>query len=230
MPLFCFITVLLFAKTDTVQGQILTPQQTAEFFTPDLNKQLGITYPIRRVYNCTDKSGQFFIVLTESNDLTATRKDTLHHNIRMFRFDQNKNKLLKSGEMYDHIGKNLDGSGMENSIWFWTKYCGFTDVDHDGWIDPIIVYGTSGPNHTDDGRIRILIYYKNQKYAIRHQNGTLDFERNTRIDKSFYSLPLSLQKHVKQLMQTMTDNGHAIFPYNWQTAMKNRKLYFDENH
>ena len=104
-----------------------------------------------------------------------------------------------------------------------------SDFDKDGLIDPIIIYGTSGNNGTEDGRIKILIYYKGKKHAIRHQNGSLDFERNTQVDADFYNLPISIQKHVRKVMKKMTDNNHAIFPYGWEENMDAKKTYFDEN-
>ena len=230
--LLFFAATLVFGQTKVVSSEILSQQATAKLFTDSLNKQLGITYPIRRVYKCIDKSGHFFIVLTESNDTTTADKDTLNYNIKAFNFRQDKNGLLKKWEINDfitHQANYLDvKDAMETSIWFWTKYSEFADIDNDSLIDPIIVYGTGGMNYTGDGRIKILIYYKGQKVAIRHQNGTLDFERNTQVDESFYSLPTKLQEHVKQIMVTMTDNQHAIFPAGWQDAMKKHKLKFDE--
>ena len=83
---------------------------------------------------------------------------------------------------------------MKHSIWFWTKYCLFEDINKDRLIDPIFVYGTSGDNYTGDGRLKILIYYKDKKIAIRHLNGTIDFERKTKVDQSFYDLPVAIQE------------------------------------
>lgn len=230
--LLFFATTLVFGQTKVVSSEILSQQATTELFTDSLNKQLGIIYPIRRVYKCIDKSGQFFIVLTESNDTVTADKDTLNYNIKAFNFRQDKNGLLKKWELNDfitHQANYLDvKDAMETSIWFWTKYSEFTDIDNDSLIDPIIIYGTSAMNYTSDGRIKILIYYKGQKVAIRHQNGVLDFERNTQVDESFYSLPTKLQEHIKQIMRTMTDNRHAIFPAGWQDAMTKHKLKFDE--
>ena len=94
--------------------------------------------------------------------------------------------------------------------------------------DLIIVYGTTALNGYDDGRIKIIIYYKGQKIAIRHQNGMLDFERETIIDKAFYSLPTGLQSAVKQKMELMQKNNQAIFPAGWQLAMKNKKTTINE--
>ena len=94
--------------------------------------------------------------------------------------------------------------------------------------DPIIVYGTTAVNGYGDGRIKIIIYYKGQKVAIRHQNGTLDFERETSVDKAFYALPVLLQTAVKQKMELMIKNKQAIFPAGWQLAMKNKKTTINE--
>ncbi|SMC44881.1 hypothetical protein SAMN04488524_0488 [Pedobacter africanus] len=227
--LLFFSTILAFGQSKVLNSEMLSQQETKKIFTDRLNKQSGINYPIRRVYRCIDSSGQFFIVLTESTNVKAPRTDTLHHHIKALNFQAEKNGLIKKWEIDDSIIKQPGNDEMENSIWFWTKYTALKDIDNDGLIDPVMVYGTSGLNHTDDGRIKILTYYKGKKFAIRHQNGTLDFERNTRVDKAFYTLPVKIQEHVKLIMQKMTGDGHAIFPYGWQKAMKAHKIYFDEN-
>jgi hypothetical protein len=229
--IFSLATTLLFGQTSFVSNEILSMKATTNFFTDSLCKQFNIDFPFRRVYKCTDKSGVFFIVLTERND-TIVDKDTLHYKIKAFNFQQGNNGLVKKWEMNDfitHQANYLDiKDATENSIWFWTKYSEFSDIDGDSLIDPILTYGTSAMNGTDDGRIKILVYYKGQKFAIRHQNGVLDFERNTHVDKEFYSLPATIQVHVKQIMQKMTTDNNAIFPYGWQDAMKKHKLKFDE--
>ncbi|MBP9142174.1 MAG: hypothetical protein OT643_11885 [Bacteroidetes bacterium] len=224
------ISLTSFGQKKRTSSIILTQQETANLFTDSLKKQLGINYPIRSVYKCKDKSGIFYMVLTETNDNITTSSDTLHHNIKAFNFRQNKNELVKDWEMNDFIAKQVANKDeMEASIWFWTNYSGFADLDKDGLIDPILIYGTSGMNNTDDGRVKILTYYKGKKIAIRHQNGVLDFERNTKVDKTFYALPQAIQDHIKQIMEKMTTNNHAIFPSGWQKAMKEQKAYFDEN-
>jgi hypothetical protein len=77
-------------------------------------------------------------------------------------------------------------------------------------------------------RLKVHHYYKGQKIAIRHQNGVLDFERETQVDKGFYNLPLSLQASIKHKMELMTENDQAIFLAGWQLAMKNKKTTFNE--
>lgn len=194
-------------------------------YNDSIKSKFNIDYNIFRVYSYNDKIGKSFVVLTEKIDSITSTKDTLHHKIKAIKFNSGFNGLEKEWEINDFILKENE----ESSIWFWTKYCDFSDIDGDGIIDPLLVYGTSGLNGYDDGRLKILLFYKGQKIAIRHQNGVLDFERNSQVDKAFYSLDLSIQNRIKEIMQKMIDNNHAIFPYGWQDAMKKQKLKFDEN-
>jgi len=168
-------------------------------------------------------------VLTESNDSITANHDTLNSSIKAFSFQSEQTGLVKNWEINDFTKKQANDRGFESSIWFWTKYSEFTDLDNDSLMDPILVYGTSGTNGYDDGRIKILVYNKGQKIAIRNQNGILDFERNTQVDKTFYSLPMEFQDRVKEIMETMVENNHAIFPAGWQDAMNKQQLTFDEN-
>lgn len=213
--LFLFLSKnLAFGQTKSVSHKLLTQQETEQIFPIHVKQKLGISYPINQVDKYIDKSGLSYIILSENE------KDK----IKAFRISENKNILTKDWEFSDFKLKNKS----ETAIWFWTEYTEFNDIDKDGLIDPIIIYGTEGINLTEDGRIKILIYYKNKKVAIRHQNGILDHERNTKVDKEFYSLPAEVQKRVKDIMHKVIEDEKAIFPYNWEEAMKKRKLYFDE--
>ncbi len=68
-------------------------------------------------------------------------------------------------------------------------------------------------NGTSDGRIKILVYHKGKKRAIRHQNGMIDFDRNTKVDRLFYELPTEIQNRVKEIMINIMKNDQGIFPY-----------------
>ncbi len=225
--LFLVVTTVFFAQTSTVKTEILSTQEASELFSEGFNKQLNFIYPIRTVYKCVGQYQHYYIVLTASNDSVAS-KDTLHDNIEAFILEPGKKRLAVIWSMKDSTIKQVNSNDVESAIWFWTKYCEFTDIDNDSLIDPIFIYGTAGINSISDGRIKILIAYKRQKIAIHHQNGIFDFERNTKVDKSFYSLPFVVQDHVKSIMQKMIEDRNAIFPYGWQDAMNNKKLYFDE--
>ena len=185
--LYFFLSTLVFGQTKVANSEILSNEVIAKIFTESFNKKHGIIYPISWVYQCIDKSGEFFIVLTEGNDNNAkSYKDQKNYNIKAYNFHQDKSGLIKKWEINDFVTYQANYPSLkhkETSIWFWTKYSTFVDIDNDGLIDPIIIYGTSGMNFIDDGRIKILIYYKGKKVVIRHQNGVLDDERNTQVDK-----------------------------------------------
>lgn len=217
-------TANAFAQITKVTSEILSAEQVKKFLDT-VPETLNIKFPIIRIYKYEDKRGRFYCVLTESRDEISVENDTMNYKIKAINFKAENGSYTKIWEIDDNIIKN---DSDESSIWFWTKYCDFKDYDGDGLADPIIVYGTYGANGYDDGRIKIIIYYKGQKIAIRHQNGVLDNERETKVDNSFYNLPQSLQNSIKQKMDLMIKNNNAIFPYGWQAAMKNKKTSFSE--
>jgi hypothetical protein len=223
IALTCLTTV--FAQKAAITYEILTSKQVLDLFPDTVRKKLDINFPIFRVYKYADKTGQYYCILTESRNEITADKDTINRKIKAINVKADKGLFSKQWEINDNIVK--DGND-ENNIWFWTKYVDFKDYDGDGLADPIVVYGTSGANGYDDGRIKFIIYYKGQKVAIRHQNGVLDYDRETQIDKAFYELPQFIQSSIKQKMELMTKSNQAIFPAGWRTAMKNRKTTFNE--
>jgi hypothetical protein len=216
--LLCSLIILQASGQQT--SDPLPSKQAALLFTDSLKQALNLNYPVFRVYQYADKSGQFYCVLTESNDSAGKQKDTFNHSIKAVNLKIENGMLKKTWELNDFIIKN---SNEEKAIWFWTKYIDFKDYDGDSSADPIIIYGTSAMNGYSDGRIKILIYHNGQKTVIRHQNGVLDFERQTQIDSSFYTLPPVLQTAVKQKIALIIKNEQGIFPYDWQNDMKNKK-------
>lgn len=224
LGLFLVICISANSQQSSIINEILSSRQISALLTDSVKTAMKINFPIYRVYQYIDKSGQHYCVLTESRD-EIKGKDTLHYKIKALNCKLVDGKLSKAWELNDNIIKSAQ---EENSIWFWTKFTEFKDYDKDGLVEPVITYGTAAMNGTDDGRIKILIYYKGQKIAIRHQNGILDFERETQVDNAFYTLPETLQSAVKQKMELMVKNDVAIFPHGWQLAMKNKKLVFNE--
>ena len=218
----CFLNIN--AQQKRIITEILTSKQITELFSEPVRSSLNITFPIFRVYKYTDKADILYCVLTESQDKINAGKDTLNSQIKAIQVKSENDQFIKLWEINDQLIKDKE----EKSIWFWTKYADFKDADADGLADPIIVYGTTALSGYDDGRIKIIIYHKGQKIAIRHQNGVLDFERETSVDKAFYALPAPLQTAVLQKMELMQKNKQAIFPAGWQLAMKNKKTTINE--
>ncbi|MBL7912354.1 MAG: hypothetical protein JNJ41_14935 [Bacteroidia bacterium] len=226
--LFSLISVMFFAQALPVNTEILSRKAVLKLFTDTSNKQFNFTYPIKKVYKSASRYQTLYFVLTESNDSIVTN-DTFNSKIKAFIFEEQKNKLSFVWSINDFIIKRESGL-LENSIWFWTKYCEFTDIDGDRLIDPIFIYGASGNYDIEDARIKFVIYHKKQKVVIQHQNSPVDYGRNTKVDAVFYTLPLKIQNRVQLIMKQMEEKKHAIFPPTWQEEMKKKKLYFEEHH
>lgn len=208
-----------------VQAEIIGPEEVKELFTDSVLQTLKITFPIFRVYKYRDKSGLYYCILTENRNDPDADNDTLITKIRAVNVKQTNTSLVKTWEINDHINNS---NNRETSIWFWTKYIEFTDYDGDGAAEPIIIYGSSALNGYDDGRVKLIMYYNGQKTSIRHQNAVLDHERSTQVDKSYYTLPISLQKAIKQKIELLIKNQQVIFPAGWEKAMKNKKEKINE--
>lgn len=213
------------AQKVSENADTLTTMQAHRLFTASIRQTLDLPMPIYRVYKYSNKSELYYCVLTENKDKVADDGSIYSTKIKAVAVKKEGNSFKKQWQIYDSIIKK---DNIETSIWFWTKYSDFKDNDADGSIDPVIVYGTSGMNGYDDGRIKIITFYKGQRSEIGHQNGTLDFERETKVDKLFYSLPVAIQEAVKERMTLMTKNNHAIFPHGWQNAMINKKTFISE--
>ncbi len=192
-------------------------------YTPEILMKHSIDYPIYRVYEFNDLNGDHELVLTEKPS-----GEKFIDSIKAFCFAIHNSERTLEWQLTDFIIHPKDGQA-ETSIWFWTKHLRLEDLDDNGIIDPIVVYGTSGKYGTENGRLKILIYLNGKKYGIRHQNSGMDFGRNTTVDKAFYSLSSEIQLFVHKLMQTIQNNGNVIFPAGWEENMKKQKLYFDEN-
>jgi hypothetical protein len=170
-------------------------------------------YPVRKTL--TFKGGS--ILLAESID-SVTDKDTLHHNIQGICLNERSEKVW---EMNDHILKEQE----ESSIWFWTKFCTVKDLDGDGQVDPVIVYGTDGLNGNSDGRVKVLVYYKGVKSAIRHQNSEMDGGRYSDIDASFYTLPEPVQQYVKKLLLELTEQNLVNYDVDFRQKMNKKATH-----
>lgn len=229
--------LLIMILYSTAVGQTENPvctemdkNEILESFGDEFKYSFDVNYPIIKAWSCSDHSGWFNILLTEENDRLNDEGEKLNSHLRGYNFYEDHGGFLKKWEINDFIIKGTDDKFDENTIFFWAKYCDFTDINRDGFIDPIIVYGTTSEGRgTGDGRIKILIYYKGNETTIHHKNSIFDDSRNTRVDEAFYNLPQIIIEKVTTIMDRIEEDGYGIFPNTRKEAMKNRKLYFDEN-
>lgn len=210
------LSVSLSAQKKNIKTEKLSDGQIEAVITEKMKIGFKITDPLKSVYHYQDQSGEFYILLCEE-------KSANNQSIKAYFLKKEKDELKKLNELSDATIFNKNSEYHEEWIGFWDKYFEFQDIDNDGLIDPILVYTTQGMNGIEDGRIKIILFYKNKKISIRHQNGILDYQRNTKVDRAFYALKSVFQNHIKEKMKRITKEGYAIFPYGWEEAMQKKK-------
>ena len=199
--LFSFLS--LQAQPDSSGATLLTDKQVQTLFPQETLKEIGVTFPIRKVYAFQDKLGKQYLIISENN--SNPDKAT---SIKAF------NVLLKEDTPPQVLWTITDAiDDTEQAMWFYTRYISLTDLNNDGYIDPIVLYGTESQygEPYEENRLKFIIYYLGKKTAIRHQNSSLDDGRHTQIDRSYYKLPLALKKKIRSIVATLEEREHALF-------------------
>ncbi len=199
--LFSFLS--LQAQPDPSGATLLTDKQVQTLFPHETLKEIGVTFPIRKVYAFQDKLGKQYLIISENN--SNPDKAT---SIKAF------NVLLKEGTPPQVLWTITDAiDDTEKAMWFYTRYISLTDLNNDGYIDPIVLYGSESQygEPYEENRLKFIIYYLGKKTAIRHQNSSLDDGRHTQIDRSYYKLPLALKKKIRSIVATLEEREHALF-------------------
>ncbi|ASF42229.1 M949_RS01915 family surface polysaccharide biosynthesis protein [Capnocytophaga endodontalis] len=199
--LFSFLS--LQAQPDSSGATLLTDKQVQTLFTHETLKEIGVTFPIRKVYAFQDKLGKQYLIISENN--SNPDKAT---SIKAF------NVLLKEETPPQVLWTITDAiNDTEKAMWFYTRYISLTDLNNDGYIDPIVLYGSESQygEPYEENRVKFILYYLGKKTAIRHQNSSLDDGRHTQIDRSYYKLPLALKKKIRSIVATLEEREHALF-------------------
>ncbi|KRD58454.1 hypothetical protein ASE40_19195 [Flavobacterium sp. Root935] len=188
LVLLSFYSTFIFSqKTDSRR---LTKQEISERELDNVND-----FPIYKAFEYQDKGGVYELVLGE-NHKTISKKDTLNTKIQAVCVMNDHGGFLEKWKINDLLEDYIP---KETTIWFWTKYCSTKDLDGDGYIDPIIVYGTR-TEYDEIRRVKIITIYKNKKYVIRAVECDLDDCRSFKKDQNWNSLPQKIKTYVDQLV------------------------------
>jgi hypothetical protein len=200
MRFTAFIICILAAQWVSAQTRMLSKHQIDSIFT-------GLEYPAFRGWEYKDPAGLHYLLLMEKYFQTKPR-DTITTNISamcMSKYGKEQEIPTLRWKMKDLLEKD------EKSIWFFTRYISPRDIDGDGYVDPLIIYGTSPKEDgSDQRRLKMLVYYRYSKVAIRAVTGTLDVERSIQYDAAFYKLPQSIQSYMKQLLLQISKDQDFI--------------------
>lgn len=151
--------------------------------------------PIYKAFEYQDKGGVYELLFCE-NQKTISKKDTLNTKIQAISTMNDHGGFLEKWRINDLLEST---EPKETNIWFWTKYCSTKDLDVDGYIEPIIVYGTRNEND-EIKRVKIIAVYKNKKYVIRAVECDLDYCRSFKKDQNWNTLPQKIKSYVDQLV------------------------------
>ena len=195
--LLLFFFYSTFSFSQKVDSFILDKKQIIQYEADGLSD-----FPIYRAYEFQDKNGVCELVLCE-NQKNISKKDTLNTKIQVICALNDHGGFLERWRINDLI------ESTETNIWFWTKYCSVKDIDGDGFIDPIIVYGTRDEND-EIKRVKIITVYKEKKYVIRAVECDLDDCRSFKKDDNWNLLPQKIKTHVNQLLEKMRKEQNLL--------------------
>ena len=153
-------------------------------------------FPIYKAYEFQDKGGVFELVLCENQ---TNKKDTLNTKIQAICGMNDHGGFLEKWRINDLLEDYIP---KETNIWFWTKYCSTKDIDGDGYIEPVIVYGTRIEND-EIRRVKIITVYKNKKYVIRAVECDLDICRSFEKDKNWNLMPQKVKTYINSLVEKL---------------------------
>ncbi|SHL92625.1 M949_RS01915 family surface polysaccharide biosynthesis protein [Flavobacterium saccharophilum] len=194
MKNYIFTLLLLsttFIYAQKVESYRLTKEQIVE-------RELdGVSdFPIYKAFEYSDKGGVYELLLCE-NQKTISKKDTLNTKIQAICTINDHGGFLEKWQINDLLEIT---EPKETNIWFWTKYCSTKDLDGDGYIEPIIIYGTRNEND-EISRVKIITVYKNKKYVIRAVECDLDYCRSFKKDANWNLLPQKIKTYVDNLVE-----------------------------
>ena len=185
---FLFLLNSAFGFSQKIESSILDKEQIKQRELENLSD-----FPIYKAYEYQDKSGILELVLCENQ---TNKKDTLNTKIQAICGKNDHGGFLEKWRINDLLE---DSDPKETNIWFWTKYCSIKDIDGDGYIEPVIIYGTR-TEYDEIRRVKIITIYKNQKYVIRAVECDLDYCRSFKKDKNWNLLPQKVKTYVNNLV------------------------------
>jgi hypothetical protein len=198
------ITFLFDCLVYSQTGKLLT-QKEAEI----IKSRIGnISMPVFKAYEYKDIGGVYDLFFCENRN-TISDQDTLNTKIQAICYLNDHDHYIEKWKIVDRLDKPVDiQEDRELNIWFWSKYTSNSDIDKDGLIEPIVIYGTK----TVEGysRINIIIFYKGEKYSIKAQECDLDQCRTLKRSDKYGKLPEKIKLYLDKLLEKLRQEQGVI--------------------
>jgi hypothetical protein len=164
--------------------------------------------PIYRAYEYKDNGGVYNLFFCENRN-TISDLDTLNTSIKAICYLNDHGRYIEKWKVFDTLDESSDVQGNRDlNIWFWSKYASNRDIDKDGLIEPIFIYGTK----TIDGysKINIFIFYKGKQYSIKAHECDLDICRTLKRNSWYSQLPEKIKLYVDNLFEKLRHEQGVI--------------------
>jgi len=196
-----------------VYSKIVPKSQLDSILNDTICTKFNIQKPVLQLNSLRDKSGQYYIILSQRILAQYADKDSLNNSIRFMNLQiQNKNY----SKVWDYTVNALpDFIVGTQSINFNMQIVEFLDYDNDSIIDPIISYSTKTEFH-------LLIFYKNKITHIDLRFSTSKY-RIMDIQDTYYKLPLQIQNAVICKLDKLFQEKPDEFPTAWKRGIKKKK-------
>ena len=210
-------TFEIYNKYDS-SDKFLSTNEVEQILTPKVKKYLEILfYNIRYIYKYKNGERDNYVILAENqyNDYNDSRPIYNNYLKLLFCIGE-KDFLLKRYDISDLI----DTRAGEFDIRFLPKYFHIEDIDKDGIIEPIIIYGAMGEKGYRDGWIKIVIKYKYDLHTIIINSSSASNEKSISLTSGFYFLPNSIQQKVISILEKIERDDLIDYPENWKEEFK----------
>jgi hypothetical protein len=203
-----FLTIVI-----TFLFNCLVYSQTSKLLTQKeveiIKSRIGsISMHVFKAYEYKDIGGLYDLFFCENRN-TISDQDTLNTKIQAICYLNDRGHYIEKWKIVDRLDESADIQGDgELSIWFWSKYISNSDIDKDGLIEPIVIYGTK----TIEGysRINIMIFYKGEKYSIKAQECDLDKCRTLNRSDKYGQLPRNIKLYLDKLLEKLRQEQGVI--------------------
>ncbi len=161
-------------------------QGEAQMYVKDIyHDKIPVDYTgkLRDAYEFNDAAGLHIYIVTKTEEEKPVEKISIFGT----GYTQVNGVFVKDWSISDF-------SGLDVLLEY--NYTKVVDIDKDGTYETIFVYELD-PNNGEGSTWKLLLHYKNKKYALRIHVPSDDGDKySVQIDKTFDTLPKSVRKYV----------------------------------